>query len=121
MPDLKRVITTYIAAWQELNPKARLDLLSQCFTEFGRYVDPMEDVHGRVQLSQHIGEILKDTGGRVELTSEPVTHHDVVHFTWHMVGGDGLIMVGGHDFARVGVDGKIVHLAGFFGDPEPLS
>ncbi|NOD29583.1 MULTISPECIES: nuclear transport factor 2 family protein [Ruegeria] len=121
MQELMRTIENYGAAWQEESAEKRLALLTQCFAENGRYVDPTADVSGREQLSAHIGEVLLTSNGRVQITSSPVSHHDVVHFTWHMVAPDGAIMVAGHDFIRLDEDGKIAHLAGFFGDPPPLS
>ncbi len=120
MQELKPIIADYGAAWQEKDADKRLDLLTRCFSENGRYVDPTAEVTGREQLCTHIGAVLKETEGRVEITSEPASHHDVVHFTWHMIAPDAAIMVKGHDFIRLDSDGRIVHLAGFFGDPTPL-
>ncbi|WP_170760588.1 nuclear transport factor 2 family protein [Ruegeria lacuscaerulensis] len=121
MHDLHQVISDYGAAWQEMDPDKRKEQLTRCFSENGRYVDPTADVSGIAQLSEHIGEILKTSNGRVDITSTPVSHHDVVHFTWRMVAPDGSIMVAGHDFIRLDDQGKIAHLAGFFGDPAPLT
>ncbi len=121
MLDLHQVISDYGAAWQETDPDKRLEKLGRCFSENGRYVDPTADVTGVAQLSAHIGDVLQKTNGRVDLTSSPVSHHDVVHFTWHMTAQDGSIMVTGHDFIHLDDEGKIAHLAGFFGDPEPLN
>jgi len=120
MPDLDQVISAYGAAWRETDDQARFALLTECFSEHGRYVDPTADVTGRAALSDHIGDVLGSTNGRVEITSTPASHHNAVHFTWHMVGKDGSKMVEGHDFILLGADGKISSLAGFFGDPEPL-
>lgn len=120
MHNLKSIIADYGAAWQETDAMRRLELLKRCFAEDGRYVDSTAEVNGREQLNKHIGAVLDDTQGRVEITSEAASHHDVVHFTWHMVAPDGGIMVTGHDFIRLSADGKISHLAGFFGDPAPL-
>lgn len=120
MPDLKDVISDYGAAWQETNPETRLDLLQQCFAEDGRYTDPTAEVIGREALSAHIGAVLQSSNGRVEITSRPASHHNVVHFIWHMVGADGSKMVEGHDFIHLGTDGKIASLAGFFGNPPEL-
>ncbi|WP_420587144.1 nuclear transport factor 2 family protein [Ruegeria sp.] len=121
MPDSHQTIADYGAAWQETDAPKRLALLERCFAENGRYTDPTADVHGRAHLATHIGEVLSSAGGRVELTSKPTQHHDVAHFTWHMVASDGSIVVSGHDFARFDTDGRIVQLAGFFGHPAPLS
>ncbi|WP_109311535.1 nuclear transport factor 2 family protein [Ruegeria sp. AU67] len=119
--DWQQTIADYGAAWQQADQGQRLDLLTKCFAEDGIYVDPTAEVNGRSNLCDHIGEVLQSSGGRVELTSNPNNHHDVVHFTWRMVGPDGTIMVTGHDFVRLNEQGKISHLAGFFGDPAPLS
>lgn len=120
MPTLTNGISDYGAAWQEHDDTARLALLIRCFAIDGRYVDPTADVSGRDALSKHIGEVLDSSKGRVELTSKPVSHHNVVHFTWHMIDADGAEMVAGHDFIQLGEDGKIASLSGFFGDPQPL-
>ena len=120
MKELTRTIAKYAAAWQETDANKRLELLTQCFAENGRYVDPTADVSGRKELCAHIGNVLKDANGRVDITSGPTSHHDVVHFTWHMVAPDGSVMVAGHDFVHLDAQGKIAHLAGFFGDPSPL-
>ncbi|WP_171207513.1 MULTISPECIES: nuclear transport factor 2 family protein [unclassified Ruegeria] len=119
MQDLDQTILDYGAAWQELDADNRMRLLERCFEEDGRYVDPTADVKGREALSVHIGEVLKSSGGRVEITTKPSVHHYVVHFRWHMINAEGQEMVAGHDFVRLGTGGKIQHLAGFFGDPAP--
>lgn len=120
MHDLKQTISDYGAAWQEKNAETRLDLLTQCFAEDGHYVDPTAEVSGRDALNAHIGAVLESSDGRVDITSAPASHHNVVHFTWHMVRADGTKMVEGHDFVHLDADGKIASLAGFFGDPVPL-
>lgn len=121
MQDWQQTIADYGAAWQETDPAERLELLTRCFAENGRYVDPTGDVSGRADLCDHIGGVLQSSNGRVELTSKPTQHHDVVHFTWHMIGPDGSVFVAGHDFVHLNAEGQIAHLAGFFGDPAPLS
>ncbi len=121
MPHLTQLIADYGSAWQERDASKRSEFLNRCFSEHGRYVDPTAAVTGRENLSAHIGEVLDGSGGRVEITSAPASHHDVVHFTWHMVRADGTTMVEGHDFAQLDTDGKIESLAGFFGSPEPLT
>ena len=121
MSDLNQVVSDYGAAWQETDADRRLELLTRCFADTGQYTDPTAAVSGRHNLSVHIGEVLQSAGGRVEITSAPNSHHDVVHFTWHMVADDGSKMVEGHDFVRLDTDGKISYLSGFFGDPDPLN
>lgn len=120
MTDWQQAIATYGAAWQQADAGKRLDLLKACFAEDGRYVDPTAEVRGRTGLCDHIEDVLQSSDGRVELTSKPTNHHDVVHFTWHMIGPDGREYVSGHDFVRLNEAGKIAFLAGFFGDPDPI-
>lgn len=117
----QQTMSDYGAAWQEADRSKRLEILARCFAEDGTYVDPMARVQGRSNLCDHIGEVNQSTGGRLELTSKASGHNDVAHFTWRLVGPDGSVVVSGHDFAHLDAEGKIAHLAGFFGDPEPLS
>ncbi|GGH25571.1 SnoaL-like domain-containing protein [Cribrihabitans marinus] len=121
MATLQETVDTYGAAWRETDPAKRLELLETVWADDAVYVDPMARVEGRAALVAHIGEVLASTGGRVEITSRPNAHHDVAHFTWHMVGPDGAILVRGHDMATLDTDGRIARLAGFFGDPDPLA
>lgn len=121
MRDLNQIIADYGSAWQERDESKRLKVLKRCFSDTGQYVDPTAQISGIDNLCAHIGDVLQNSTGRVDITSHPTSHHDVVHFTWHMVGPDGLVMVAGHDFVRLDAEGKIAHLAGFFGDPVPLN
>ncbi|MDP5216328.1 nuclear transport factor 2 family protein [Ruegeria sp. 2205SS24-7] len=120
MTALNETLARYGAAWRESDPDRRLAHLAACFAETGRYVDPSADVTGRGALSDHIGQVLAEFGGRVELTSAPQHHHGTVHFKWHMVAGDGSVMIAGRDFARLDAKGQIAELVGFFGEPEAL-
>ncbi|WP_372572827.1 nuclear transport factor 2 family protein [Ruegeria jejuensis] len=119
MTSLNETLASYGAAWRESDPDTRLAHLAACFAETGRYVDPSADVTGRAALSDHIGKVLAEFGGRVELTSAPQHHHGMVHFTWRMVAGD-MVMIAGRDFARLDAEGQIAELVGFFGEPEAL-
>ena len=124
MQELNRTIADYGAAWQETDATSGLNLLTQCFAENGRYVDPTADV-------SRVGSIVRaywrmscrTANGRVDITSRALTaHHDVVYIlrgTWSPGRGDH--GDAGHDFIQTGCARQNrVHLAGFFGDPAPL-
>ena len=121
MSKLQETVTTYGAAWQEEHPEWRLKLLTTALNEKGRYTDPTADLVGPKALCDHIGVFqVGNPGAKIEVTSTATLHHDIAHFTWRMLLPDGQVRLTGHDFAEFDEDGKILRLAGFFGDPDPL-
>lgn len=53
-------------------------------------------------------------GGRVEVTSEPVRHHDSAFFRWSMTDAAGTTVLTGWDVVQLDDDGRIARLTGFF-------
>ena len=53
-------------------------------------------------------------GGRVEVTTEPVRHHDSAFFRWSMTDGDGATVLTGFDVVQLDEHGRIARLTGFF-------
>ena len=74
-------IAAYGAAWVEPDATARRTLLEQAWAADAVYCDPTAVVTGREALSDHIGGFQAAMpGGRIEVTSEPVLHHDSAFF-----------------------------------------
>jgi hypothetical protein len=46
-------------------------------------------------------------------------HHDVARFAWELVAPGGAVALGGLDVARIGPDGRLQEVTGFFGDLAP--
>ena len=120
MTPLNTVLQAYGAAWRETDTDRRRALLETAFAENGLYSDPTCEVSGRESLVAHIGAVQAGfPGARVELTSKPDVHHDQGRFLWRMVGEDGAAQIEGVDFFRLGSDGRLLEVIGFFGPLTP--
>ena len=111
-------LTAYGAAWLETEPGRRMALLEIAWAPDAVYSDPVDHVTGREALAAHVAatqEMLP--GGRVEVTSEPVRHHDSAFFRWTMVDASGSPALTGWDVVQLDDEGRISRLTGFF-DPD---
>ena len=110
-------IAAYGAACAERDAARRAALLERAWAPDAVYCDPVALVQGRDALSAHIeGTQEQLAGGRVEVTGEPVRHHDSAHFPWALVGADGATVMTGFDVVQLDDDDRITRLTGFF-DP----
>ncbi len=108
-------IAAYGAAWVEPDATARLALLEQAWAAEAVYCDPLAVVTGREALSDHIGQTQAAMpGSRIEVTSEPVRHHDSAFFRWTMTDASGAVVMTGFDVVQLDEDGRIARLTGFF-------
>jgi len=108
-------IAAYGAAWSEPDATARLTLLRQAWAVDAVYCDPLAEVSGREGLSDHIGQFhAAMPGARIELTSEPVRHHDSAFFRWTLTDAEGAVVMTGFDVVQLDRTGLIARLTGFF-------
>jgi hypothetical protein len=108
-------IAAYGAAWVEADPGARLALVERAWAPGAVYFDPTAVVTGREALSDHIaGFQAAMPGGRIDVTSEPVRHHDSAFFRWTLTDAAGATVTPGFDVVQLDPDGRIARLTGFF-------
>ena len=119
---LDEIVGAYCSAWNEKDETARRSLLEKSWSEKGVYEDPSGVAPpGRAALHAHIGQFHQDyPGAKIVLTSKPDQHHGKIHFTWRMVAADGTVAIDGRDFGELDAAGRISHIVGFFGPPQPL-
>jgi hypothetical protein len=118
---ITKVVTQYMAAWNEREAAARHTLLQQCWSDGGVYLDPNVSLTGREALDGHIATAQASRpGARLEFMSGIDVHHDVVRFLWRLVRADGTCGDTSIDFGEVGPDGRLVKIVGFFGPPPAL-
>jgi hypothetical protein len=114
--DDDAVMTAYGDAWGADDGKKRDDLLAQCWSKGGRYVDPTADVKGRDDLGKHIEEFRGQLPGAAVTPKSELAHAaGAVHFRWVTTGLAGLVDIEGMDLGLRDDDGKLVLIAGFFG------
>jgi hypothetical protein len=115
----RKIVTQYMAAWNEPDDAARHALLAQCWSDSGVYLDPNLTLAGRDALATKIGEVMASRpGARLEFMSGIDVHHNVVRFLWRLVRADGTCGDISIDFGEIGADGRLVKIVGFFG-PAP--
>ena len=108
-------LAAYGASWLETDARRRLELLETAWGPDAVYCDPVDHVAGRQALSAHIAATQQMLpGGRVEVTSVPVRHHDSAFFRWTMTDGDGRTVLTGFDVVQLDEQGRIARLTGFF-------
>jgi hypothetical protein len=108
-------LTAYGAAWLATDEAERLALLETAWAPHAVYCDPVDRITGRQALSVHIAttQAMLD-GGLVEVTSEPVRHHDSAFFRWTMTDKAGATVLSGWDVVQLDDTGRIARLTGFF-------
>ena len=118
---ITKIVTHYMAAWNEREAAARNTLLEACWSDGGIYVDPNVSLIGREALGGHIAKVRASRpGARLEFMSGIDVHHNLVRFLWRLVRADGSCGDTSIDFGEVGPDGRLVRIVGFFGAPPSL-
>ena len=108
-------IGAYAQAWGEPDEDRRRTLLERAWAPDAVYCDPLDLVVGRDALVAHIGAFQQAAaGGRVDVTSEAVRHHDSAYFQWAMTDAAGTRVLTGFDVAQLDEQGRITRLTGFF-------
>ena len=121
MTTTEEIVLAYGAAWTETDEGKRRALLEKSWAENGTYTDPTVEVVGREALVQHIGDFhQRFAGHRILFTSGVDEHHGRLRFTWAMVNPEGSRVSEGIDFGKVGSDGRLIRITGFFGLPSPI-
>ena len=110
------VIELYGAAWDEHDVDARRALLEQAWADDGIYCDPTATVEGRDALVAHIGAFHEQApGARVETVTRVDEHDGHLRFGWRLVDAGGTTTLEGIDYGRLGADGRLTQIVGFFG------
>lgn len=114
--DAGRLVATYGDAWNEADETARRKLLEEAWGDDAVYRDPTALVEGRDALLEHISGFRQMmAGASIESTSGVEEHHGWFRFAWAMKGADGAVAMEGFDVGRIGEDGRIADIVGFFG------
>ncbi|MBI1885935.1 MAG: nuclear transport factor 2 family protein [Chloroflexi bacterium] len=122
MVTTQGIVEGYGGAWNETDEGARRRLLEKCWADGGTYTDPQSHAEGRDALSALIGGFQQQMpGARIEATSGADVHHNVLRFTWKLLGPQGNTVMEGVDFGELDGDGRIKRIVGFFGPPPAAS
>src|ERR687888_1072837 len=108
MNDATTIVDTYLAMWNETDPKRRAQLIARAWASDGRYVDPMLEAEGHAAISEMVAGVQAQfPGHRFRRLSGIDTHHDQLRFAWELAAPDGAVTVAGIDVGVVGPDGRL--------------
>ncbi|HLZ70997.1 MAG TPA: nuclear transport factor 2 family protein [Dehalococcoidia bacterium] len=115
MSTSNELVVSYLAAWNERDPRQRRDLVAKTWTEKGTYVDAHRRGDGVDGIDAMIGAAQAQFPGyTLHLVSGIEAQNGYVRFSW--AGGgvpEAPLYLGGTDFAIVGDDGRFASVAGF--------
>jgi hypothetical protein len=115
--EVEALVRTYLQVWNATDPDSRRSALEAAWAESGTYVDPNRRLQGRAGFEEFLPAFHERVpGARFELTSRVDHHGPHLRFAWRMLGGDGQELLRGTDIGRVGDDGRLASILGFFGD-----
>jgi hypothetical protein len=117
MTDIAITVDAYFAMWNEADPTRRAAFITEAWATDGRYVDPMLAAEGHAALSEMVAGVHAQFPGHRFARRSPIdAHHDQVRFAWDLTAPDGSTTVAGIDVGRVGPDGRLQQITGFFGE-----
>ena len=83
MSDVNQLVVTYLAAWNEIDPRDRLDLVAKTWTENGTYIDAHRRGVGHDGIDAMIAAAQQQFPGyRLRLVSSIEGHNEYVRFAW---------------------------------------
>jgi hypothetical protein len=112
-PDAVRLAEQYIAVWNETDDGRRLKLLEAHWTDDARYVDPMAQASGRMQINALVGGVhQRFPGFRFALKGRVDGHGDQLRFSWTLGPSGAEDLIEGTDFVQLEA-GKLQTVTGF--------
>ena len=117
MSSVTATVDTYLAMWNETDPKRRAEQIERVWTGDCRYVDPQLEAEGHAALSDMVATVqARFPGHRFRRISGIDTHHNVLRFAWELAAPDGAVVVAGIDIGGLAPDGRLARITGFFGE-----
>jgi hypothetical protein len=118
--DVDRLVSQYLAAWNERNRTARMRHLSATWSDDGSFQDPIVCIEGRNAMDEYITQCqASHHGSAFAITEAPVCHHNQIHFAWALLDALGKVLLAGSVCGQLDEDGRIGRLIAFFA-PSPM-
>ena len=111
--DATRVAEQYIAVWNETDAERREALLESHWAADARYVDPLAQASGRMQISALVGGVhQRYPGFRFKLKGRADAHGEHLRFSWTLGPKGAEDLIEGTDFVQLDA-GKLRSVTGF--------
>lgn len=117
---VQALIDGYFACWNATDADDRAAAVARTWSEDATSSDPMNEVSGHEALSaMFVATSDGFPGHTFRQVGAHDTHHRLVRWGWEMVDAEGARVLDGIDVAVIADDGRLGHLAGFFGIDVP--
>ena len=114
--DISQLVSRYLETWNETDPAARREAVSDLWAVDGVYTDPMAVAAGPAEIDATIAAVQGQFPGLAFTLASPVdAHHDIARFTWRL--GDDLVI--GSDVMVLDADSRISKVHGFLDKVPP--
>ncbi len=114
---LKTTWATYQAAWEDVGPEERQQLLNTSVTDDCVYSDPNVECSGRVALVEYIEAFRQSLPGGTFKNHTFLDHHAQSIAEWSLNDASGAELQPGKSYARYDEDHRITVVTGFFQTP----
>ncbi len=113
--NVNALVVNYIAAWNEQDPKRRLEIVGKTWTDGGTYIDAHRRGEGHESIDAMIATAQRSFPGyRIRLISKVETHNGFFRFSWAAGGTEQApLYLAGTDFVTIAADGRIASVTGF--------
>jgi hypothetical protein len=116
--DITATIDTWLAAYTDADVERRTRAIAEVWNPEGQLLDPPLDGAGREAIGQLVDVVLSHFPGHTfRRTTAVDAHHDVARYGWELLGPDGTVTMTGLDVVTVDGAGRLLRVAGFFGEP----
>ena len=116
MTDVTTTVDSYLSAYNETDPKARLALLQTAFVADGQLIDPPLDGSGHQGISDMMGAVHAQFPGHTfRRVSGVDEHHGQLRYGWELLNAEGDVVLAGTDVGQLAPNGRLVRVTGFFG------
>lgn len=122
--NVNELVVSYVAAWNEPDPKRRRELVVKTWTDGGSYVDAHRHGEGYDAIDGLIARAQQQFPGyRIRLVSKIETHNGRLRFSWAAGGTEQApLYLAGTDFVQISNDGRFQTVTGFVdASPAPVS
>jgi hypothetical protein len=114
------LVDGYFECWNSTDPEIRAAAIDRTWAEDATMTDPIVEVAGHEQLAGVFAQFhVTYEGHSFRRTGGIDAHHGFVRWGWEMLDADGTVALDGVDVASLSPDGRLQHVAGFFGSALP--
>jgi hypothetical protein len=118
--SIETLVQAHLHAYCEPDAARRMQAIRSIWNPEGRLVDPPLESARHAGIGDQAATLLSQFPGHTfHLATAVDQHHDFARYGWVLRSPAGTDVLAGTDFMQLDVDGRILCVVGFFGEPAP--